>query len=1228
MAPVEGIKLRFLIDTGASISLIKYACVPRHIELDTSQTIKLNGVNGVIDNRGCVFLQMLFGTFNIKQRFVVIDSIECQVDGIIGVDLLSRVNALIDFSEQCIKIHGHDDVIYMDSVNTVSIRIPPRCEKIFEVEVGDIGDSVILQREITGGVFVAGMIVSPNDGKVNVRLLNINDHEVVLHNFIPETRRMNEFVYVNSGDSRGYDEKRINALMQSISLNHLDQRERDSIEDILKRFHDVFHLDGDKLTTTDLMKQTIHIKPECQPVYVKPYRLPHSQKTEIKAQITSMLDNNIIEEATSEWNSPVLLVPKKDDNNGNKKWRLVIDYRKVNKQIQDDKFPLPNINDILDSLGKAVYFTALDLSQGYYQLEIDDNSKPITAFSVPGLGQFQMTKLPMGLKISPSAFSRMMTIAMSGLNYNKCFVYLDDLIVFGSDLLEHNKNLNSVLLKLRYANLKLNTQKCHFLQRNLIYLGHKISDKGIEPDYSKIEVIKSFPVPNSVEDVKRFVAMANYYRRHIKDFAQISCPLNKLTRKGVVFNWNEECQDAFDSLKRAMASDLVLDYPNFSDDNQFQLTTDASGLALGAVLSNSNSRPIAYASRCLNKPELNYSTIEKELLAVVCAVRHFRPYLYGRKFTIYTDHRPLVYLFSMIDPSSRLTKFRLALEEYDFDVVYIKGCDNVVADALSRIDISLLKNANDYVNVTTRSMTKSRTSSENDKHSATQPAVVEVLKAQRKTTWILFKSNPNYLSGVSTSTPISVFSESIITVNDPVPVLRTAGASIHKAVVKVDDPVPVLRTAGDSIRKTVNILDDPVPVLRTAGDSIPISGTQLDMSSVAREIYDIVLRSGAKTVTLLKNQKSIEFIKTFKSLFKDCDVTFNVVREQCLVLDPIQQGVILYDYHNLPSGGHLGINRMYLTIQKKYAWPGLYNDVVQFVSKCLECKKCKVQKHIKAPLKITSTATEAFETVYVDLVGPLPVDSNGYKYVLTLQCELSKFIEAYPLKDKVSESVASALVNQFILRYGVPRCIVSDLGKEFVSELFDKVCKLLEIDRRTSAPYHHETIGALENSHKHLGSFLKIQLLKQDKEWPEWLPFWSFSHNNTVHSATGYAPAELVFGKITNIPSNLGVTIDPIYNFDSYISELKYRLNLSLADARTNLLESKGKSKVNYDKRMYVPKLPTVGDKVLVLNNARKNKTEPYYSGPYSVTKVELPNIYILYKGQNKMIHLNNTKLI
>ena len=1041
-------------------------------------------------------------------------------------------------------------------------------------------------------------------------------------------------------------------MFESISLDHLKKRESSSLKDILKEFHDVFHLSGDKLTTTDIIKQSIQIKPGSQAVYVKPYRLPHAQRTEIKAQISNMLDNNIIEEAASEWNSPVLLVPKKADDKGDKKWRVVIDYRKVNQQIVDDKFPLPNINDILDSLGKAVYFTALDLAQGYYQLEIDGNSRPITAFSIPGVGQFQMTKLPMGLKISPSAFSRMMTIAMSGLNYHKCFVYLDDLIVFGTDLADHNKNLNAVLLKLRHANLKLNPQKCQFLKQSLIYLGHKISDKGIEPDYSKIEVIQSFPVPTSVEEVKRFVAMANYYRRHIKDFAQICHPLNFLTRKGVVFSWTDKCEKAFNSMKNAMTSDLVLDFPNFSDDNQFQLTTDASGFALGAVLSNCNSKPIAYASRCLNKAELNYSTIEKELLAVVWAVRHFRPYLYGKKFIIHTDHRPLVYLFSMIDPSSRLTKFRLALEEYDFEIVYIKGCDNVVADALSRIDISLLKNANEYVNATTRSMTKSMTSKEKvSTHYETQPKAVEVLRAQRNTTWIIFESNPNYLRGVSTK-------ESIITVDDPPPVLRTAGDSIHNSVINVNDPLPVLRTAGESIHEAIITVNDPLPVLRTAGESIhnsvihvddPLfahkanstlgesqavqrvssdssnaSDTQLDMSSVAKDIYNILMRIGTKSVTMFKNQKSINFIRIFKTLFKECEVNFNVIRERCLILDPIQQGVILDDHHNLPSGGHLGINRMYHTLKKKYAWPGLYNDIVQFVSKCLECKKCKVQKHTKAPLKITSTATEAFETVYVDLVGPLPVDSNGYKYVLTLQCELSKFIEAYPLKDKVSESVASALVNQFILRYGVPRCIVSDLGKEFVSELFDKVCKLLEIDRRTSAPYHHETIGALENSHKHLGSFLKIQLLKQDKEWPEWLPFWSFSHNNTVHSATGYAPAELVFGKITNIPSNLGVTIDPIYNFDSYISELKYRLNLSLADARTNLLESKGKSKVNYDKRMYVPKLPTVGDKVLVVNNARK----PYYSGPYSVTKVELPNIYILYKGQNKMIHLNNTKLI
>lgn len=207
------------------------------------------------------------------------------------------------------------------------------------------------------------------------------------------------------------------------------------------------------MTTTSLYDHTIELKPHTTPVYVKPYRLPQSQKSEIDKQIKSMQADGIIEECRSAWSSPLLLVPKKLDSTGIKKWRVVIDYRKLNENVQDDKFPLPNISDILDSLSGAMYFTTLDLYQGFYQIKLNKNSRQYTAFTTTKI-QYQMTRLPMELKTSTNAFSRMITIAMSGLNHEQCLVYQDDLCVFGRNLENHNKNLMDILSRLRKINLK------------------------------------------------------------------------------------------------------------------------------------------------------------------------------------------------------------------------------------------------------------------------------------------------------------------------------------------------------------------------------------------------------------------------------------------------------------------------------------------------------------------------------------------------------------------------------------------------------------------------------------------------------------------------------------------------------------------------------------------------------------------------------------------------------
>lgn len=245
-------------------------------------------------------------------------------------------------------------------------------------------------------------------------------------------------------------------------------------------------------------------------MYTKPYRLPHSQKEEVDKLVEGMKRDDIIEDAKSEWNSPILVVPKKASED-NKKWRLVIDFRKINQVLQDDKFPLPNIEEIIDSLAGSKYFSHLDLSQGYYQCEIREEDRPVTAFST-GTGQYQMKRLPMGLKTSPSSFSRLMTVAMSGLA-DMCLIYLDDIIIFGKTFSEHNKNLMTVFERLREVNLKLNPSKCNFLKKELVYLGHLISAEGIRSDPAKIEAVKNWPIPKTTDEVKRYVAFSNYYRK-------------------------------------------------------------------------------------------------------------------------------------------------------------------------------------------------------------------------------------------------------------------------------------------------------------------------------------------------------------------------------------------------------------------------------------------------------------------------------------------------------------------------------------------------------------------------------------------------------------------------------------------------------------------------------------------------------------------------------------------
>ena len=379
---------------------------------------------------------------------------------------------------------------------------------------------------------------------------------------------------------------------------------------------------------------------DAQPVHLLPRRIPQARRDEVKRLIQEMLDQGAIQHSDSPWSSPVVLAKKKDGST-----RFCIDYRKVNEVTRKDAYPLPRVDDTLDTLVRLKYFSTLDLASGYWQVEVAENDQPKTVFTTPE-GLFQFRVMPFGLCNAPATFQRLMDRVLSGLKWSTCLVYFDDIMVVGTSFADHLSNIGGVLARLRGAGLKLKPGKCRLCQKRVAFLGHIVSAEGITTDPSKTEAVAKWPTPQSRREVQQFLGLANYYRRFVKNFAAIAGPLQRLTEKNSNFEWTIECQHAFDKLRACLVSSPVLSYPDYS--RRFVLDTDASDTGIGAVLSqvkdDGSEVVTAYASRSLSRPERRYCVTRKELLAVVEFVHHFRHYLLGREFTLRTDHNSLVWV--------------------------------------------------------------------------------------------------------------------------------------------------------------------------------------------------------------------------------------------------------------------------------------------------------------------------------------------------------------------------------------------------------------------------------------------------------------------------------------------------------------------------------------------------------------------------------------------------------
>lgn len=402
---------------------------------------------------------------------------------------------------------------------------------------------------------------------------------------------------------------------------YLSDKETREIKTLIDEFADIFSKNSDDIGKTDFIHK-IKLTDE-NPFKSRAYRIPQAQKKIVEDEIEKMLRTGVIKKSNSPWSSPVVLVKKKDGS-----IRFCVDYRKLNSKTIKDNYPMPYIDETLEGFIGKTHFSSIDLISGYWQFLMDPESQQFTSF-VTHKGTFTFLRMPFGLCNAGATFQRAMEEMCEELPNSSA--YIDDVVTASDNFGNHLKDLRKVFEKLRAAKLKVKPSKCKFGCSEIKFLGFIVSKSGISVCQSRSETIENYPRPKTPKQIQKFVGLINYYRKFIKDFSTLASPLTRLTKKKVPFEWSEECEVAFKTMKQCLINPPILVYPDYN--KKFKITTDASNVGLGAILSQEDNegldRVIAYASRKLKPAEVNYSTTEQELLAIIYATEKFRPYIFG-----------------------------------------------------------------------------------------------------------------------------------------------------------------------------------------------------------------------------------------------------------------------------------------------------------------------------------------------------------------------------------------------------------------------------------------------------------------------------------------------------------------------------------------------------------------------------------------------------------------------
>ncbi|UYV61758.1 hypothetical protein LAZ67_1006359, partial [Cordylochernes scorpioides] len=624
----EARNVEALVDSGADYSVIsesfrRYLKIPFFAEKGPVLRV---ANRKHIETLGRCNLKVSIEELEIYFTFVVFS--ECSHHIILGLDFFRATSAVID----C----GRGEIHLKESVNDgLEEDLPTHALEDCFVPARSIKKITVINEDIRGGkdlmiegskdlilkkeLVIPSSIINFHHARGEIWVTNgTSQNQIIPAGMLVGYLRKIGSSGIYSVDTAEDDKTQSNVKsedrrQQILSLvdERLNEEQKSMIAECLEKYSEVFDFDRKSFSTTSNVKHKIDTS-DSRPIKQRPYRVSPVERRAIQSEVDKMMKMGIVQPSESPWSSPVVLVKKKDGN-----------------------------DDVLDSLTGAKFFSSMDLRTGYWQIEIDEEDREKTAFITPD-GLYEFRVMPFGLCNAPATFERMMDKLLAGLKWTICLCYLDDIIVYATSFKEHIERLGKVLRCIQQAGLCINHEKCRFGSSEIKVLGHLVTESGIRPDSDKIEAITNFPTPKTTTEVRSFMGLCSYYRRFVKDFANKAKPLHDLLRNNVKFFWSNEQEQSFQILKSALTTDPVLGH--FKEDAETLVHTYASGYGVGAVLTQlveGKEKPIAYASRTLNAAERNYSTTERECLAVVWAIYKFRPYLFGKHFTVVSDHHSL-----------------------------------------------------------------------------------------------------------------------------------------------------------------------------------------------------------------------------------------------------------------------------------------------------------------------------------------------------------------------------------------------------------------------------------------------------------------------------------------------------------------------------------------------------------------------------------------------------------